>query len=105
MVRAALVEAGEVEGAEMEERCKLETWMKQQLPGGFAASRLIGTGRRKTAMARVMLVEGTRKVVINNRTAQVGSPKFLKFELFEKNSFISEVYVQFRSMVSNNFDM
>jgi ribosomal protein S9 len=53
-------------------------------------------------VARVVLVEGTGKVVINNRTAQVGSPKFLKFELFEKNSF---VYVQFRSMVSSNFDM
>jgi ribosomal protein S9 len=56
-------------------------------------------------VARVVLVEGTGKVVINNRTAQVGSPKFLKFELFEKNSFVSEVYVQFRSMVSSNFDM
>jgi ribosomal protein S9 len=42
-------------------------------------------------VARVVLVEGTGKVVINNRTAQVGSPKFLKFELFEKNSFVSEV--------------
>jgi hypothetical protein len=36
-VRAALAEAGEVEGAEMEERCRLETWVKQQLPRGFAA--------------------------------------------------------------------
>ena len=73
-VRAALAEVGEVEGAEMEERRRLETWVKQQLPGGFAAARLIGTGRRKTAVARVVLVEGTGKVVINNRTAQVGSP-------------------------------
>jgi hypothetical protein len=105
VVRAALAEAGEVEGAEMEERRRLETWVKQQLPGGFAAAGLIGIGRRKTAVARVVLVEGTRKVVINNRTAQVGSPKFLKFELFEKNSFVSEVYVQFQSMVSSNFDM
>jgi hypothetical protein len=27
-VRAVLAEAGEVEGAEMEERCRLETWVK-----------------------------------------------------------------------------
>lgn len=70
--RAAMAEAAELESPEMEERRSLEAWVKQQLPGGFAAARLIGTGRRKTAVARVVLVEGTGKIIINNRTAQVG---------------------------------
>ena len=71
VVRAAVAEATEAESPEMEERRTLEAWVKQQLPGGFAAARLVGTGRRKTAVARVVLVEGTGKIVINNRTAQV----------------------------------
>ncbi len=49
----------------------LEQWVRQMLPGGFAAQRLIGTGRRKTAVARVVLIDGTGQIVINNRTAQV----------------------------------
>lgn len=69
IVKAAVAEAAEA--PEMEERRSLEAWVKQQLPGGFAAARLIGTGRRKTAVARVVLVEGTGKIIINNRTAQV----------------------------------
>jgi small subunit ribosomal protein S9 len=49
----------------------LEQWVRQMLPGGFAAQRLIGTGRRKTAVARVVLIDGTGQIIINNRTAQV----------------------------------
>lgn len=73
VVRASTSEAAAavVESPEMEERRALEAWVKQQLPGGFAAARLNGTGRRKTAVARVVLVEGSGKIVINNRTAQV----------------------------------
>lgn len=74
VVRAAMAEAAELESPELEERRSLEAWVKQQLPGGFAAARLIGTGRRKTAVARVVLVEGSGKIVINNRTAQVCPP-------------------------------
>lgn len=49
----------------------LEAYVKSVLPGGFAAARLWGTGRRKTAVARVVLVDGTGQIIINNRTAQV----------------------------------
>lgn len=49
----------------------LEAWVKQNMPGGFAAQRLMGTGRRKTAVARVVLLDGTGQIIINNRTAQV----------------------------------
>jgi small subunit ribosomal protein S9 len=49
----------------------LEQWVRQMLPGGFAAQRLTGTGRRKTAVARVVLIDGTGQIIINNRTAQV----------------------------------
>jgi small subunit ribosomal protein S9 len=49
----------------------LEAFTKSALPGGFAAARLWGTGRRKCAVARVVLVDGTGKIIINNRTAQV----------------------------------
>lgn len=75
VVRAVMAETAEALSPEMEERRTLEAWVKQQLPGGFAAARLNGTGRRKTAVARVVLVEGTGKIVINNRTAQVCSSK------------------------------
>ncbi|KAG0566154.1 hypothetical protein KC19_7G042300 [Ceratodon purpureus] len=81
VVRAAMADAAELESPEMEERRTLEAWVKQQLPGGFAAARLIGTGRRKTAVARVVLVEGSGKIVINNRTAQdylQGNPLWLQ---------------------------
>ena len=49
----------------------LKAWVKQNMPGGFAAQRLMGTGRRKTAVARVVLLDGTGQIIINNRTAQV----------------------------------
>lgn len=81
VVRAVMAETAEALSPEMEERRTLEAWVKQQLPGGFAAARLNGTGRRKTAVARVVLVEGTGKIVINNRTAQdylQGNPLWLQ---------------------------
>ncbi|KAH8943131.1 hypothetical protein BDL97_13G033600 [Sphagnum fallax] len=60
----------------------LEQWVRQMLPGGFAAQRLIGTGRRKTAVARVVLIDGTGQIIINNRTAQdylQGNPVWLQY--------------------------
>ncbi|BBN04083.1 small subunit ribosomal protein S9 [Marchantia polymorpha subsp. ruderalis] len=59
----------------------LEAYVKSVLPGGFAAARLWGTGRRKTAVARVVLVDGTGQIIINNRTAQdylQGNPLWLQ---------------------------
>lgn len=55
--------------------------MKSRLPGGFAAQPVHGTGRRKCAIARVVLQEGTGKVIINYRDANVNanSPSFLTF--------------------------
>ncbi|KAJ7527452.1 hypothetical protein O6H91_16G055000 [Diphasiastrum complanatum] len=58
----------------------LEAFVKAALPGGFAAQHLLGTGRRKCAIARVALVEGTGKIIINGRTAQdylQGNPLWL----------------------------
>jgi small subunit ribosomal protein S9 len=49
----------------------LRKYVKQRLPGGFAAQRITATGRRKTASARVVLQEGTGKVFINFRDAKV----------------------------------
>jgi len=37
----------------------------------MTASEYIGTGRRKTAVARVKIVPGKGKVIINNKTAKV----------------------------------
>ncbi|KAG6542525.1 hypothetical protein Mapa_015996 [Marchantia paleacea] len=71
-VGAALSEDNEVD---------LEAYVKSVLPGGFAAARLWGTGRRKTAVARVVLVDGTGQIIINNRTAQdylQGNPLWLQ---------------------------
>jgi len=45
--------------------------VKSRLPGGFAAQTIIGTGRRKCAIARVVLQEGNGKVIINYRDAKV----------------------------------
>lgn len=58
-------EVAEVEGV------SLEKYVKARLPGGFAAQRIIGTGRRKCATARVVLQEGSGKVIINYRDAKV----------------------------------
>jgi small subunit ribosomal protein S9 len=52
----------------------LRKYVKQRLPGGFAAQRITATGRRKTAIARVVLQEGTGKVFINFRDAKVPAP-------------------------------
>ncbi|XP_062212535.1 small ribosomal subunit protein uS9c-like [Phragmites australis] len=48
----------------------LRKYVKQRLPGGFAAQRITATGRRKTAIARVVLQEGTGNVFINFRDAK-----------------------------------
>ncbi|KAK8962015.1 hypothetical protein KSP40_PGU016118 [Platanthera guangdongensis] len=52
------------------EGLSLEKYVKLRLPGGIAAQKLIGTGRRKCAIARVVLQEGTGKFVINYRHAK-----------------------------------
>ncbi|AES59562.1 putative ribosomal protein S9 [Medicago truncatula] len=60
----------------------LKTYVKSRLPGGFAAQTIIGTGRRKTAIARVVLQEGTGKIFINYRDAKEylqGNPIWLQY--------------------------
>ncbi|VVA95310.1 unnamed protein product [Arabis nemorensis] len=53
-----------------DETMELKKYVKSRLPGGFAAQKIIGTGRRKCAIARVVLQEGTGKVIINYRDAK-----------------------------------
>ncbi|GAB2246780.1 hypothetical protein Droror1_Dr00006662 [Drosera rotundifolia] len=48
----------------------LSEYVKERLSGGFAAQWYMGTGRRKCAIARVVLLEGNGKVIINNRSAR-----------------------------------
>jgi small subunit ribosomal protein S9 len=55
----------------------LKKYVKSRLPGGFAAQTVIATGRRKTAVARVVLQEGTGKIIINYRDAKVSSFSFM----------------------------
>ncbi|OEL35373.1 30S ribosomal protein S9, chloroplastic [Dichanthelium oligosanthes] len=60
----------------------LRKYVKQRLPGGFAAQRITATGRRKTASARVVLQEGTGKVFINFRDAKEylqGNPIWMEY--------------------------
>ncbi|XP_004499112.1 small ribosomal subunit protein uS9c [Cicer arietinum] len=60
----------------------LRKYVKSRLPGGFAAQTIIGTGRRKSAVARVVLQEGTGKIVINYRDAKEylqGNPLWLQY--------------------------
>ncbi|KDP38451.1 hypothetical protein JCGZ_04376 [Jatropha curcas] len=60
----------------------LKKLVKSRLPGGFAAQTIIGTGRRKCAIARVVLQEGTGKVIINYRDAKEylqGNPLWLQY--------------------------
>ncbi|XP_039130056.1 LOW QUALITY PROTEIN: 30S ribosomal protein S9, chloroplastic [Dioscorea cayenensis subsp. rotundata] len=60
----------------------LEKYVKTRLPGGFAAQKIIGTGRRKCAIARVVLQEGTGKFIINYRDAKEylqGNPLWLQY--------------------------
>ncbi|ESQ27651.1 hypothetical protein EUTSA_v10019135mg [Eutrema salsugineum] len=72
---AALAEAEE-------DTMELKKYVKSRLPGGFAAQKIIGTGRRKCAIARVVLQEGTGKVIINYRDAKEylqGNPLWLQY--------------------------
>ncbi|KHN12741.1 30S ribosomal protein S9, chloroplastic [Glycine soja] len=60
----------------------LKNYVKSRLPGGFAAQTIIGTGRRKSAIARVVLQEGTGKFIINYRDAKEylqGNPLWLQY--------------------------
>ncbi|XP_059634265.1 small ribosomal subunit protein uS9c [Cornus florida] len=60
----------------------LTKYVKSRLPGGFAAQTIFGTGRRKCAIARVVLQEGTGKVIINYRDAKEylqGNPLWLQY--------------------------
>ncbi|GMH23209.1 hypothetical protein Nepgr_025052 [Nepenthes gracilis] len=60
----------------------LQKYVKSRLPGGFAAQTIIGTGRRKCAIARVVLQEGTGKYIINYRDAKEylqGNPLWLQY--------------------------
>ncbi|OVA05204.1 Ribosomal protein S9 [Macleaya cordata] len=64
------------------EKASLEKLVKSRLPGGFAAQTINGTGRRKCAIARVVLQEGTGKVFINYRDAKEylqGNPLWLQY--------------------------
>ncbi|KAJ4883802.1 hypothetical protein Rs2_33895 [Raphanus sativus] len=65
-----------------EDTMELKKYVKSRLPGGFAAQKIIGTGRRKCAIARVVLQEGTGKVIINYRDAKEylqGNPLWLQY--------------------------
>ncbi|WOK97068.1 hypothetical protein Cni_G05776 [Canna indica] len=82
IVAAAAVAAGEAVLEDEIEGVSLEKYVKSRLPGGFAAQRIIGTGRRKCAIARVVLQEGTGKFVINYRDAKEylqGNPLWLQY--------------------------
>ncbi|KAL6511688.1 Small ribosomal subunit protein uS9c [Orobanche gracilis] len=64
------------------ETVDLEKFVKSRLPGGFAAQNIIGTGRRKCAIARVVLQEGSGKIIINYRDAKEylqGNPLWLQY--------------------------
>ncbi|XP_043713675.1 30S ribosomal protein S9, chloroplastic-like [Telopea speciosissima] len=64
------------------EKTNLEKYIKSRLPGGFAAQTVIGTGRRKCAIARVVLLEGSGKIIINYRDAKEylqGNPLWLQY--------------------------
>ncbi|KAG2324255.1 hypothetical protein Bca52824_006983 [Brassica carinata] len=74
--------AAPAEVAEDNDTMELKKYVKSRLPGGFAAQKIIGTGRRKCAIARVVLQEGTGKVIINYRDAKEylqGNPLWLQY--------------------------
>lgn len=76
VVLATVASPQEVETAD------LKKYVKSRLPGGFAAQTIIGTGRRKCAIARVVLQEGTGKLIINYRDAKEylqGNPLWLQY--------------------------
>ncbi|CAM6082813.1 unnamed protein product [Calypogeia fissa] len=52
--------------AEETESNDLEAYVKSLLPGGVAAARLWGTGRRKCAVASVVLVDSTGKIILDD---------------------------------------
>ncbi|CAL5418191.1 unnamed protein product [Camellia sinensis] len=67
------------------ETTNLKKYVKSRLPGGFAAQTIFGTGRRKCAIARVVLQEGTGKLIINYRDAKEylqGNPLWLQYVKF-----------------------
>ncbi|KAL6511718.1 Small ribosomal subunit protein uS9c [Orobanche gracilis] len=64
-----LIVASDVADSDFE-TADLEKFVKSRLPGGFAAQNIIGTGRRKCAIARVVLQEGSGKIIINYRDAK-----------------------------------
>ncbi|KAI3460282.1 hypothetical protein Pfo_016945 [Paulownia fortunei] len=64
------------------ETADLEKLVKSRLPGGFAAQNIIGTGRRKCSIARVVLQVGSGKIIINYRDAKEylqGNPLWLQY--------------------------
>ncbi|XP_057503714.1 LOW QUALITY PROTEIN: 30S ribosomal protein S9, chloroplastic-like [Actinidia eriantha] len=64
------------------ETTNLMKYVKSRLPGGIAAQRIWGTGRRKAAIARVVLLEGSGKIFINYRDAKEylqGNPLWLQY--------------------------
>lgn len=69
------------EAVDVEEPVNLMKYVKSRLPGGFAAQTIFGTGRRKCAIARVVLQEGTGKVIINYRDANVLPSLYLSLNL------------------------
>ncbi|GER47917.1 30S ribosomal protein S9 [Striga asiatica] len=72
----------EVADSNVVEAVDIKKLVKSRLPGGFAAQTLIGTGRRKCAIARVVLTEGTGNVYINCREAKEylqGNPEWLRY--------------------------
>ncbi|KAH7524042.1 small ribosomal subunit protein uS9c [Ziziphus jujuba] len=77
-----LVVSASVATLENLETDDLKKYVKSRLPGGFAAQTIIGTGRRKTAIARVVLQEGSGKIIINYRDAKEylqGNPLWLQY--------------------------
>ncbi|CAH9144791.1 unnamed protein product [Cuscuta epithymum] len=79
LVPASAVEAPSTEELEDDD---LQNYVKSRLPGGFAAQHIFGTGRRKSASARVVLKEGPGKVIINYRDAKEylqGNPLWLQY--------------------------
>lgn len=80
----------------------LKKYVKSRLPGGFAAQTIIGTGRRKCAIARVVLQEGTGKLIINYRDAKVKNwtiqflgvcvtDKLAVFKMFDKMFVLGQI--------------
>ncbi|CAM6082810.1 unnamed protein product [Calypogeia fissa] len=62
--------------AEETESDDLEAYVTSLLPGGVAAARLWGTGRRKCAVASVVLVDSTGKIILDDYLQ--GNPRWLQ---------------------------